>query len=243
MKPTLAHLVAAGAGPTRARIFIDAIGKVAERFAIDSPARIAAWLAQLSVESGGFVHLEENLRYRRPERLRDIFPSSVRGLEDAARLIAAGPKAIANRVYADRMGNGNEASGDGWRFRGRGLIQLTGRNNYSDAAVELGEPYIDDPGLVATPPHAALTAGWYWHTAKGNALADSAQIDSITRAIDWLAKGLRSTKLRRSNPNRPNWATPRRRIDFAEWQRRSNRAVSALPRSAAQDRRNPTFAI
>ena len=109
---------------------------------------------------------------------------SVVGLEDAAPLNQAGPQAKANRVYANRLGNRDEASGDGWRFRGRGLKQLTGRANYLDAAEALARPYVEQPGLVAEPLDACLTAAWFWHNVKGNILADSAQWDAITRAVN-----------------------------------------------------------
>lgn len=184
MSITIAALVLAGIQPTQARQFAEPLSTACGVFEIDTPARIAAFVAQCAHESVQFTRLEENLRYSRPERLRDVFPSRVHGLDDAARLVAAGPKAIANRVYAGKLGNGDEASGDGWRYRGRGLIQLTGRANYSDAATECGEPYLDEPDLLLEPGHACLTAAWFWHTRKCNLLADSAQWDAITRAIN-----------------------------------------------------------
>jgi putative chitinase len=144
---------------------------------------VAGFVAQCRVESADFTRLEENLRYRSPEVLDRTFRSVV-GLGDAARLIQLGPQAIANRVYAGRLGNGPEASGDGWRYRGRGLKQLTGRDNYAEAAQALGRPYLEQPHLVAEPADACLTAAWFWHTIKGNALADSAQWDAITRAVN-----------------------------------------------------------
>lgn len=181
---TVATLIAAGIGPTQARQFAEPLAAACRRFDITTPPRVAGFLAQCNVESAGFTRLEENLNYRRPERLRDIFPSRVKSLDDAARLVAAGPQAIANRVYAGKIGNGDEASGDGWRYRGRGLKQLTGRANYADAADAMGRPYLERPDLVALPEDACLTAAWFWHTAKCNILADSAQWDAITRAVN-----------------------------------------------------------
>lgn len=183
MKITVAELTAAGVPPTQARQFAEPLRAACALYDISTPARIAGFVAQCRVESADFTRLEENLRYRTPELLDRLF-SAVRGFEDAAKLIAAGPEAIANRVYADRNGNGNEASGDGWRYRGRGLIQLTGRGNYADAAAETGRPYVEQPDLVGEPSDACLTAAWYWHAAKCNLLADSAQWDAITRAVN-----------------------------------------------------------
>lgn len=179
---TARALIAAGLHPTQARLFEAPMRAACERFGITTPARLGGFIGQCRVESAGFTRLEEDLRYRSPERLRQIFPTRIHSLSDAAALVAAGPQAIANCVYAGRLGN-TEAD-DGWRFRGRGIKQLTGRANYSDAAVELDRPYIDHPDLVASPEDACLTAAWFWHTIKGNTLADSAQWGAITRAIN-----------------------------------------------------------
>lgn len=181
---TVASLVAAGLHPTQARQFLAPLVAACTRFDILSAPRLAGFIAQCRVESTDFTRLEESLAYRTPERLRAVFPSSVPSFLDASKLIAAGPRAIANRVYAGRLGNNNEESGDGWRFRGRGVLQLTGRNNYADAAESLGRPYLEQPDLVAQPDDACLVAAWYWHTIKGNVLADSAQWDAITRAVN-----------------------------------------------------------
>ena len=183
MNLSLGSLIVAGIAPTQARQFLDPLRAACDRFDIVTAPRLAGFIAQCRVESVNFTVLEENLNYRTPEVLDRVF-SAVRGYEDAARLIKAGPRAIANRVYAGRNGNGSEATGDGWNYRGRGLIQLTGRANYSDAGTELGFNYIEMPDLVATPEHACLTAAWYWHVRKLNHLADSAQWDAITKAVN-----------------------------------------------------------
>lgn len=192
---TLGRLVAAGVPPTQARWFVEPLAAACARFDIVTPARLAGFIGQCRVESADFTRLEEDLRYRKPERLLQVFPSRVRGLDDASRLVAAGAKAIANRVYAGKIGNGDEASGDGFRFRGRGLKQLTGRANYVDAAGALARPYVGQPDLVAQPEDACLTAAWFWHTAKCNILADSAQWDAITRAVN--GPGMLQKDLRR----------------------------------------------
>ena len=181
---TVQSLIALDVAPTQARSFAAPLAAACARFDINTPARVAGFVAQCRVESAGFTVLEENLRYRQPERLRAVFPSRVPSLADAAALVARGPQAIANRVYAGRLGNGDETSGDGWRYRGRGLKQLTGRDNYADAAAALARPYLEQPDLVAQPDDACLTAAWYWHAAKCNLLADSGQWDAITRAVN-----------------------------------------------------------
>jgi len=180
---TFGALVSAGIAPTQARVFAEPLADACERFGINTPVRVAGFIAQCRVESAGFTTLEENLYYSSPERIRKLFPSTVPDLEVAAR-IARNGKALANRVYGGRLGNGDEASGDGWRFRGRGLKQLTGRYNYTQAAIALGQPYVGHPELVAEPGGACLTAAWFWHEHGCNAFADSSQWDAITRVVN-----------------------------------------------------------
>lgn len=183
MAITVSALVAAGVPPTQARTFVEPLSAACALFDISRPARIAAFVAQCRVESANFTKLEEGLYYRDPQRVMAIFQSRVKSLAQAQALVK-NPQMLANAVYADRMGNGSPATGDGWAYRGRGLIQLTGRSNYHDAAVGLNRPYIEQPGLVAEPSDACLTAAWYWHAHNLNILADSAQWDAITRAVN-----------------------------------------------------------
>jgi len=190
---TVAALIAAGIGPTQARIFAEPLASACRRFDINTPARLGGFIAQCRVESADFTQLEENLSYRTPERIRAVFPTRVRSMAEAAELVRK-PQALANRVYSLRLGNGDEASGDGWRYRGRGIKQLTGRANYADAAEALARPYIEHPELVAQPLDACFTAAWFWHQAKCNLLADSAQWDAITRAVNGPAMLLASTR-------------------------------------------------
>ena len=182
----VASLVAAGIGPTQARLFEAPLIAACARFGIDTPLRQAAFVAQCAHESRLFTALEEGLWYRSADRIRAIFRGSVPTLAVAQRLVG-NPQALANHVYANRNGNRDEASGDGWRYRGRGLIQLTGRSNYTRAAAELGRPYVDQPDLVLEPADACLTAAWFWNAGKLNALADASRIDAITRAINGAA--------------------------------------------------------
>lgn len=184
MSITASKLIAAGASPTQAKIYADPLSAACALFEILSPVRIAAFVAQALHESQGLAHTEECLWYSTPERIRQIWPSRVTGLADAAAL-CRNPQGLANVVYSLRNGNGDKASGDGWRFRGRGLFQMTGRHNYADAALELNRPYIEQPDLVAQPADACLTAAWYWHCNKLNLLADA----SNTKAITWAING------------------------------------------------------
>lgn len=180
---TIATLIACGIAPTQARAFADPLATACARFSIDTPQRVAGFIGQCVVESVGFTRLEEGLFYTTPERIRSVFPSRVPSLAVAATL-ARNPRALANRVYAGRLGNGDEASGDGWAYRGRGLIQLTGRDNYAAAAAGCGKLYLERPDLVAQPEDAALTAAWFWSSAGLNALADTKNWDGITRRVN-----------------------------------------------------------
>lgn len=180
---TLATLIAAGIAPTQARAFAQPLASACSHFGIDTPVRQAAFVAQCAHESGGFAHLEESLYYTTPERIRAIWPSRVHSLEEASHLIR-NPQALANRVYANRNGNGDESSGDGWRYRGRGLIQLTGRANYLAAESAINEPYKGAPDLVAQPPHAAMTAAWFFAAGGCLPLADASNTEAITRVIN-----------------------------------------------------------
>ncbi len=180
---TVQTLIAAGIAPSQARAWADPMAAAAARFGINTPVRQAAWVSQCAHESGGFVHVEENLFYSTPERIRAIFPTRVPSLDVAASL-ARNPQALANRVYSNKNGNGDESSGDGWRYRGRGLIQLTGRANYMAAEAAINAPYKSQPELVAQPVHAAMTAAWYWAAHGCNELADASNVEAITRAIN-----------------------------------------------------------
>lgn len=179
----LQHLIAAGIDPTQARRFLEPLRQACERFRIDTPRRRAAFIAQLAHESTGFTRLEENLFYTTPERIRAVFPSTVPTLAQARTLVRA-PQALANHVYARKNGNGDAASGDGWRYRGRGLIGLTGLGNYLRAEQTLGRPYVSQPDLVAQPADAALTSAHWWHLNDCNRLADTWDIDGITRRVN-----------------------------------------------------------
>ena len=162
---------------------------------INTPKRMAAFIAQCSHESGGFMILKENLNYK-AATLRKIFPKYFPN-DQIAQEYASKPNkqvAIASRVYANRMGNGDEASQEGWKFCGRGLIQLTGRSNYQAFADSL-EMNIDDvPEYLATFEGAAQSACWFWETNKLNQWADAGDILTLTKRINGGTIGLEDRK-------------------------------------------------
>jgi len=158
-------------------------------YSVDAaPARVAMFLAQVAVETAGLTRLEELLDYS-PERLIEVWPMRFDAV--SAPLYAHRPQALADLVYADRMGNGDEASGDGWRYRGRGLLMLTGRGAYQAAGYSLGLELEYDPDRVAADPAAACrTAAWHWAVSGCNRLADAGQFEAVTRAVTGGRTGL-----------------------------------------------------
>jgi len=159
-----------------------------ERFGINTPRQQAAFLGQCGHECGNFKVFEENLNYR-AETLMKLWPKRFPTLE-FAKQYERNPKKIANSVYSNRMGNRDEASGDGYRFRGRGAIQLTGYSSYFHAGQALGVDFVSNPDLVATPLYALLTAGWFWSTHGCNELAEAANWVGLTKKINGGTIGL-----------------------------------------------------
>jgi len=160
----------------------EAIDQLLPEYDINTPARVAAFIAQCAHESGNFVFVKENLNYRAAS-LRKTFGKYF--TDDAtAAAYANKPERIANRVYANRMGNGDEASGDGYRFCGRGLIQLTGRDNYTFFAGSLDIPVEEASEYLATFEGATQSACWFWETNNLNRFADVGDIKGLTRAIN-----------------------------------------------------------
>ena len=162
-----------------------ALNKLLPDYGIDTPQRVAAFLAQCAHESGNFVFLKENLNYRAAS-LRKIFPKYFS--DDAiANQYASLPnkaEAIANRIYANRMGNGPEESGDGFRYCGRGLIQLTGRNNYEAFADSIESTPEEVSAYLETFEGAVQSACWFWETNNLNQFADTDDIKTMTRRIN-----------------------------------------------------------
>lgn len=150
-----------------------------DRFEINTPARLAAFLAQLAEESEQLTRVVECCNYRDPERLYMLFPRDFRDINDAIAAQARGEQAIANRIYANQNGNGAESSGDGWNFRGRGPAQLTGRNNYGAAGNTLGLDLLNHPELLEQPEHGANAAAWFWDVNHLNHYADAGQFQAI----------------------------------------------------------------
>jgi putative chitinase len=168
--------------------WVGPLNETFERFNISTLNQQAAFIGQLSHECGHFRILEENLNYKAATLMR-LWPKRFPTLE-IANAYAGNPKKIANMVYASRMGNRDEASGDGYRFRGRGCIQLTGHANYFHAGKALGIDFVMEPDLVATPKYAALTAGWFWDTHKINVPADVNDTTKVTKIINGGTIGL-----------------------------------------------------
>lgn len=144
------------------------------KFGMTTPKEQASFIGQASHESGHFRLLEENLNYR-AETLMKLWPKRFPTMDEANKY-AKQPEKIANHIYSNRMGNRDEASGDGFRFRGRGLFQLTGHDNYWHAGQALGQDFVMKPDLVATPMFAALSAGWFWQTHGCKSLVDNPEL-------------------------------------------------------------------
>ncbi|MFX0282473.1 glycoside hydrolase family 19 protein [Pseudomonas aeruginosa] len=171
----------------RAGFFVAALNAAMGRFGITSPVRVAAFLAQVGHESAHLTQLVENLNYSACG-LAATWPSRYLGADGQpnalAQRLARNPQAIATNAYASRNGNGDEASGDGWRFRGRGLLQITGRANYRAVAGGLDQPLEVEPELLEQPEFAVLSAAWWWSTHGLNELADRGEFAAITRRIN-----------------------------------------------------------
>lgn len=169
------QLIRAGIHSTQAKAFDAPLRAAMAMHDISTVQRQAGFIAQAAYESTNFTRLEENLFYTTEKAARAAFGARV--VPHLGRILR-NPQAMANFVYAGRNGNGDEASGDGWRYRGRGLFQLTGRANYAKAGYE------DAPALVAEPSAACVTAAWYWVVNHCNQMIDVGDFDGTTRAIN-----------------------------------------------------------
>lgn len=163
-----------------------------DKYEINTPKRQAAFIGQCQHESGNFKTLEENLNYK-PEALMRVWPSRFPDLPTAMKY-AHNPEKIANKVYGGRMGNGVEETGDGWKYHGRGLIQLTGKENYANCGQALGIDLLSTPNLLTLPEQACLSAGWFWNRKQLNSLADSADFETMTKRINGGLIGLDDRK-------------------------------------------------
>ena len=171
----------------------EVLSKLMPEYNINTPKRIAAFIAQCVHESGGFKILAENLNYNLPT-LRKVFPKYFPNDSIANSYILNPNKqaAIANRVYANRMGNGDESSGDGYRYRGRGLIQITGKNNYQWFADSVETNISTIPEYLETFEGAVQSACWFWETNNLNRFADVGDIIGLSKAINGGTNGLDS---------------------------------------------------
>ncbi len=181
---TAQQLHTIGIGPE----WVDPLNQTFAKFGIDDVKKQAAFLGQCSHECNHFKTLEENLNYR-PETLQKLFGHKFKPEEIA--IYAHHPEKIANRIYANRMGNRDESSGDGWKFHGRGCIQLTGHDNYWHFGQAVNQNFVTgDTALVASPMYAALSAGWFWSTHNCNALAEAQDWIGLTKKINGGTIGL-----------------------------------------------------
>jgi putative chitinase len=154
---------------------------------VTTPRRLSHFMGQIFVETNGLTAMVESLSYKQADRLDAIF-SAVHGIDDARALIARGQEAIANRVYANRLGNGNEASSDGWKYRGSGYKQLTGRANYREIGKITGLNLEANPESAREPTTAARVAFAFWDARGCSALADAGDVEGVTEKVNGAAK-------------------------------------------------------
>lgn len=183
----VAHLLHKNKEP---EYWYNAMSQYLPQFGITTPARVAGFIAQGQHESLDFTVLQENLNYS-AKGLRGVFPKYF-PTDELAMQYQRKPEMIANRVYGGRMGNGPEATGDGFRFRGRGVLQLTGRSNYTQCSQDLfqDDTLVNDPDLVRTPEYAIITACWFWHKNQLNQICDKGDIVLLSKRINGGTIGL-----------------------------------------------------
>lgn len=205
MTPGVEQLVAAGIKRELALVWLPHVQNAMARFGVETERQVAAWLAQTAHESGGYTMLVENLNYRAatmatcwPARFGVKNPDGT-WAKDAkgarvpnkfALALERKPEMIANVVYSSRMGNGPVESGEGWKYRGRGLKQLTGKENYTRCSKALELDLVADPDLLLQPQGAALSAAWFWATNKCGPLADAGDFVGLTKRINGGTIGL-----------------------------------------------------
>jgi putative chitinase len=162
--------------------WVNPLNETFDRFKIDTLEEQACFIGQFSYESNHFKSLEENLNYR-PETLMQLWPKRFPTMEEAMKY-AHKPELIANHIYSNRMGNRDEASGDGWRFRGSAICQLTGHDNFWHAGQALGVDLVKNPDIARAPQYAALIGGWFWSTHGCNQLAQQKNYNALTERIN-----------------------------------------------------------
>jgi putative chitinase len=210
MTPRVEHIVAAGVKQATAEKWVDAVAAACQEFNINTPQRIAGFLSQCAHESGGFERLQENLNYSAdgmagiwPRRFAVLGPDKKPVKKDGknqpnkfALALHRKPEMIANVVYSGRMGNGPTESGEGWLYRGRGLKQLTGKDNHRACSAGLGVDLVSNPDLLLEPVYAARSAAWFWATNKCNVFADAGDIEGLTKKINGGLIGIDDRKKR-----------------------------------------------
>ena len=196
---------AAGLDSITAQRWLAPVQAAINEFDISNTARLAAFIAQTGHESQGFSRLTEGLYYKDPARVAEIFRSGFDNnrngvIEPAeiefARAYIRNPVKLANRAYANRGGNGAEATGDGWKYRGRGLIQITLRDNYAKCGHALGLDLLGNPDLLLEFPNAARSAAWYFMANGCNQLADKGDFITLTKRINSGMEGLTDRQAR-----------------------------------------------
>lgn len=163
--------------------YAPALSHAMAKFRINTPLRAAAFIAQVAHESAQLTTTVESTFYSSAERLKKLFPGVFASAAEAATYVKD-PIRCANRIYAGKNGNGDEMSEDGWLYRGRGLIQLTGRGNYKECGLGIGIDLVSDPDLLLEPGNGAKSAAWFWNTKGCNELADVAMFGAITKRIN-----------------------------------------------------------
>jgi len=164
---------------------------ILKRNGIDTPLRLAHFFAQLDHESN-LKPISENLNYS-AKALRRVFFKYFKTLEDAQKY-ARQPERIANKVYANRMDNGSELSGDGWKYRGRGFIQITGKANYQRLTNDTGIDYLNNPDILLNEADSMISALWFWDLRNLNKFADKDQVYAVTRRINGGYNGIKHRK-------------------------------------------------
>lgn len=201
--------ICTGSNKSNAEVFLPYIKEVCKSFGINTPKRLAAFLSQVGHESAGLSCLQENLNYSAdglanvwPKRYAKTLQNGVYAKNSVGRYlpstlalkIARKPVLIANNCYANRMGNGDEASGDGWKFRGRGLKQLTGKSNYAQLTLETGIDFISNPDLLLQPSYGVISACWFWKVNNLEYYADKDDIEGLTKKINGGLIGIEKRK-------------------------------------------------
>lgn len=187
MTPDQLLRIMPGAGK-QAEVFAAPLTEAMQRFQITGPARQASFLAQVAHESGQLNRMTENLIYS-AARMQVIWPKRFPNLASTVGYAGNAP-ALANKVYGGRMGNGPEASGEGWRYRGRGLLQLTGKDNYQRCGAAIGYDLVKNPEFLDSPLVAARSAAWFWSANGLNELADKGDQVAVTKRINGGTTGL-----------------------------------------------------